>query len=672
MNRPRAPHLVFAEPLEARRLMADASTLWHNVAELSRLDELATMADAPTGRGQLIAVVDSGIDYNHPALGGGIGPDHKVIGGLDFVDSDFDPMDDDGHGTAVAGVLAADEFTVSGRTMRGVAPDAKLMALRVYRSGEPAKATKIEEALSYLLDQIDDDGLIDGLRLAAVNLSLGTGKFESPTTTSVYADEIDRLADAGVVVVASSGNEGTEDGFGINYPAAHPRTVGVAATDEFGTISEFSERGALVDVVAPGERVPALGLNGGFVFAAGTSFATPFVSGSAPLVFDADPAATLGDYRSILAASGSRNVDGDDEFGATTGRTFAQLDLHNLAATAMARRPDPTDPGPGTFGNGNALAVDGEGVAHFAWFDSKRRTLRYASRDIGGQWSAAQTVDASAPEMGHYVSIAVDEFDRPAIAYFDGTNGDLRYAVARDGGWRTELLDGPGSTGLYPSLVFDADNSAAVAYYRKSSGDLRVIRQNAAGGWDGARVDTTGDAGRFVALQVAPNQRLAMAYAAITGGALRYAAETEVGSYNAGVVDNGLAGGTGFLDLDFDRGNFTPVISYYDAFFGDLKLATRRDEAWAFDKVADRGAVGLYTQVFTDDRLRTNILFYDRRKDTLERAVMTKPGVFSTETIYDDGGRYISAAVGPRGVLFSHNVADDLQLRVGELPMAFA
>src|SRR3712207_857824 len=89
------------EPLEARRLFA-----WSAAAQLIDQDTAAASYGV-TGAGTTIAVIDTGIDYTLPSLGGGLGPTKKVMGGYDFVDDDADPMDTDGHGTAVAAAAAA-------------------------------------------------------------------------------------------------------------------------------------------------------------------------------------------------------------------------------------------------------------------------------------------------------------------------------------------------------------------------------------------------------------------------------------------------------------------------------------------------------------------------------------------------------------------------------------
>src|SRR4051812_35081733 len=103
---------VKLEGLEARALFA----MWGPADTLIGLDAIRANFPNVTGAGQTIAVLDTGIDYNDTALGGGFGAGHKVIAGWDFVNDDEDPMDTFGHGTEVASVIAANKFTVDGFT----------------------------------------------------------------------------------------------------------------------------------------------------------------------------------------------------------------------------------------------------------------------------------------------------------------------------------------------------------------------------------------------------------------------------------------------------------------------------------------------------------------------------------------------------------------------------
>src|SRR5438552_1447939 len=90
------------ETLEIRRMLS-----WSAYAKLVAEDSAAKDFPSLTGKGVTVAVIDTGIDYKLPSLGGGIGATHKVIAGWDFVNDDSDPMDESGHGTSVAGVIAA-------------------------------------------------------------------------------------------------------------------------------------------------------------------------------------------------------------------------------------------------------------------------------------------------------------------------------------------------------------------------------------------------------------------------------------------------------------------------------------------------------------------------------------------------------------------------------------
>ncbi|HON84241.1 MAG TPA: S8 family serine peptidase, partial [Caldisericia bacterium] len=175
-----------------------------------------------TGKGMLIGIIDTGIDYKHPDLGGGIGKDFKVKGGYDFADDDPDPIDPptQGHGTAVAGIAAG-----NGK-VKGVAPDANLMAYKVFPdTGEGASDTDIIAAI--------DQALKDGC--TSVNLSLGSpgGKSEGDPEL----DAMNNAANSGLIVCAAAGNEGLrskELAWPISQPSTAKNAISVAASDEGG------------------------------------------------------------------------------------------------------------------------------------------------------------------------------------------------------------------------------------------------------------------------------------------------------------------------------------------------------------------------------------------------------------------------------------------------------
>src|ERR1043166_5464307 len=126
---------IHCEALEGRRLLAGEP--WGAVPHLIRQDAAAAQFPAVTGKGQTVAIIDTGIDYNLPYLGGGFGAGYKVVGGWDFVEDDADPMDTFGHGTNVSGIVAASPFVMDGMKYSGIAPEANLVALRVDAADDP-------------------------------------------------------------------------------------------------------------------------------------------------------------------------------------------------------------------------------------------------------------------------------------------------------------------------------------------------------------------------------------------------------------------------------------------------------------------------------------------------------------------------------------------------------
>ncbi|HLV59588.1 MAG TPA: S8 family serine peptidase, partial [Natronosporangium sp.] len=166
-----------------------------------------------TGAGVTVAVLDTGIDYTHPDLGGGFGPGHKVVGGYDVVNDDPDPMDDHGHGTHVAGIVAADG------QLRGVAPDATLTAYKVLDSSGNGQVSDILAGLDRAVHPDNPH------RADVVNLSL-SGPGDGADPLSVAAQQ---AAEAGVVVVAAAGNLGPFPG-SVRAPAAAEGVVAVGAS----------------------------------------------------------------------------------------------------------------------------------------------------------------------------------------------------------------------------------------------------------------------------------------------------------------------------------------------------------------------------------------------------------------------------------------------------------
>jgi subtilisin len=207
------------------------------------------------GFGVKVAIIDTGIDYTHPDL------DSNYKGGWDFVNSDGDPMDDEGHGTHVAGIIAAED---NKEGVVGVAPQAELYALKVLD----------EEGYGYVSDVVYaiQWSTVNGIKV--INMSLGGKRnifLEWACNLAYYSD--------GLLLVAAAGNGGA-----VIYPAAYSSVIAVSATDEYDNLASFSSTGKQVELAAPGVEINSTLLGGGYIEHDGTSMASPHVAGTAALV----------------------------------------------------------------------------------------------------------------------------------------------------------------------------------------------------------------------------------------------------------------------------------------------------------------------------------------------------------------------------------------------------
>lgn len=320
-----------------------------------------------TGSGQIVvAVIDTGVDINHPDLVNNIWrnsgeiPDDGIdndgngyiddINGWNWIDDDNDPTPEivDGysiesihHGTMIAGLIAAEAN--NGQGIAGVAWKTKIMALRGLSSMGQGSTTMVAEAIDYAVDNGAD----------IINLSMVT-----PTDAGLFYQAIKRAYDNGVMIIAAAGNEpDKEHGENLNddplYPACYSHEVlTVAATDTLDQRADFSNYGSdCVDLSAPGVGIfstlfqsPTLilgfGVNtmqfedyyaGGY---AGTSFSTPLVSGAAALVKSVKPSLTNQEIYDILIESADPIEDLNPNFRGQLGS--GRLNIAKAIDTALS------------------------------------------------------------------------------------------------------------------------------------------------------------------------------------------------------------------------------------------------------------------------------------------------------------------------------------------------
>jgi thermitase len=246
----------------------------------------------------VVAVIDTGVDGQHPDLRGALVP------GYDFVNSDTNPMDDHGHGTAVAGVIAARADNHLGGA--GICWRCSIMPVKVLDAGGSGDDTVIAAGIVWATDH--------GAKV--INLSLG-----GPGTSQELTNAISYATGKGVIVVAAAGNSGTTTQF---YPAADPRALSVAATTVSDQRYSWSNFGPWVRVAAPGCNVaPVLG--GGYGNFCGTSSAAPLVTGLVALELSAQPSATPRQIEEALLG-GVRQLPDFVQYGRIdAGRTLGLL-----------------------------------------------------------------------------------------------------------------------------------------------------------------------------------------------------------------------------------------------------------------------------------------------------------------------------------------------------------
>ncbi len=295
-------------------------------ADINRLAALAK----PTDRSRVkVAIIDTGVDYEHPDLSeniwhnfdeveGRVGFDDDFNGyvddryGYDFsgddangysISPDSDPMDTIGHGTHCAGIVGA--VTENGIGIEGVAPNVEIMCLKIFPN---ALASASAEAIIYAVE--------NGAKV--INASWG-----SPFFSAILADAVKFAVDNGVLFVAASGNSGTSTPF---YPARLDETFTVGATNSNDEVTSFSTFGNWLDVCAPGQDILSLRAQdtdlyaeGGepllrivedeYYLADGTSMAAPHVTGSAALILSVAPGLSADSVRRLLVNTADRVSD---------------------------------------------------------------------------------------------------------------------------------------------------------------------------------------------------------------------------------------------------------------------------------------------------------------------------------------------------------------------------
>ena len=357
----RWPQVEYAQPNYLRREAA-ADSLF---AAQWNLVDMGWQNVTPGDLGPVVvAIVDSGMDYTHPDLvgqlwlnraedegipgvdddGNGyiddrIGWDFSDAPGLtgtgDYLEPDADPFDESGHGTHVAGIVAA--VAGNGIGIAGIAPAVRLMVLRAGFNLSDGGYLQDDDTAAALVYAADNGALV-------VNMSWG-----DPQPSPVIEAAVRYAAERGLVLVAAAGNEGTSD---IFYPARSEWTIAVGATAPGGGVLTFSNYGPSLDIAAPGHAIWSLLPGGGYIERSGTSMASAHVAGLAGQVLARQPQWTSAEVRGALAVS-ARDVGpvGWDSFSGAGLAHFAALEVENPPSLQI-RNP------PGGMANIGKISID--------------------------------------------------------------------------------------------------------------------------------------------------------------------------------------------------------------------------------------------------------------------------------------------------------------------------
>ncbi len=387
-------------------------------------DQIWTQKDSlgspVTGTGVTVAVIDTGIDYLHPDLGGGFGPGYKVVGGYDFFNNDSNPIDDNGHGTHVAGIIAA-----SGG-IEGVAPGASLLAYKVLGADGSGPMSDVIEAIDASIDPNHDGSPADHVNVISMSLG-GSGDSQDPICQAVK-----RAVDAGIVVVVAAGNSGPSVGT-VASPGVSPYAVTVGAVDSSGSLANFSSRGPTADMLmkpdvsAPGvnilSTVPYSGTphsdSSGYMTMSGTSMATPHVSGAAALLVQMHPEWTPLQVKSALV-TGAKSI-GESFWSAGSGEIWLPTSMDTSLFSS-----EPLVSYGIASGTSHGLSVsNSEQTATFSVRSADWYSLSADGSNNYHQWS---NISAASPQslsissgMSGSLSLSVSALPASSEGYYDGT-----------------------------------------------------------------------------------------------------------------------------------------------------------------------------------------------------------------------------------------------------------
>ena len=594
----------------------------------------------------IIAIVDSGVDYNHEDLkpriwinpgeidGNGLDDDENGyvddIRGWDFVDSpylpadvdqldrDNDPMDENGHGTHVSGIAAAVPNNSKG--IAGITWNCRIMALR--GGGDFFEDDDLSAAIVYAAD--------NGAHV--INMSWGGEEL-----SYIIRDALEYAYDRGCVLVGAAGND---DRPAVIYPAIHKNVIAVGATDKFDRKAHFSNYGPGLDIVAPGHRVFGTTLGNRYSDWSGTSMAAPVVSGVVALMLSRRPGLTNDEVAQILRFSAD---EVDDPLLEGIGRVNAANALAVASSPVIARI---TSPDSGTGAN-TTLTIRGTAAG---------------SRFLSFQLEYGAIPDMNWTPICHSRNAPI--FDSPLevwdLAHLDEGTYVLRLRVFGDGNLKvedrvvlsidhsppeiTELRIVPGYAGenyRYAVKWRTDEPTFGEVYYRENGSEIDFERLTSLSTTDEHAIYTEIDPGNYEC------------FVAATNAAGLTTIDDNNGDYYPLEIQMLKVTSDGFLKTAVDVAALHPVSGKVD-FDGDGRAEiVGMKVQWLYDivKVYERNESGGYDEVFASDADYFPWEIADTDSDGLLEILGNKkdltflyesplPGSYPTEKIWEVEGAW--------------------------------
>lgn len=325
--------------------------------------------------------------------------------------------------------------------------------------------------------------------------------------------------------------------------------------------------------------------------------------------------------------------------------------------------------GPITYAPGqSSIKVDNNGWVHVCYYVTKNTTLMYAN-NVGGIWKHQLVDGAGTVQAGGFCSMALDSNGKAHISYRDSLNGKLKYANNTGRGWTNVTLDDRVSVSYATSIAVDGDNKAYVSYYASVSKDLKCAT-NKGGSWAYCVVDdSANDTGTYssIAIQsISRTYRPHISYYDATNGDLKYAEFTgttwATASWTRTSIYASASDSGKYNSIALDKGG-NAFVSFYDATYGNLMIASNADGYWDYTTVDD--SAGMYTSMVRSSSGALHIAYYDDVNQDLKLAVNLNGGYptdggwgIATVDCVGDVGENPSICIGPQNILHISYVDD--------------